>query len=115
MQYGDKCLPSEQYACTLGSKQPSTLARALQSKMQDVEAMSQNLNNKYGNFDLPVEQLFFANLDWEHQGLPSLLSSEIKDYIEIMDDYSSSGHLQSIYMNQVHPMILAAKSAASQG
>ena len=113
MQYGDKCLPSEQYACTLGSKQPSTLAR-IQTKMQDVEAMSQDLNNKYGNFDLPLEQLFFANLDWEHQGLPSLLSSEIKDYIEIMDDYSSSGHLQGIYMNQVHPMILAAKSAASK-
>jgi hypothetical protein len=82
--------------------------------MQDMEAMSQDFNNKYGNFDLPLEQLFFANLDWEHQGLPSLLSSEIKDYIEIMDDYGSSGHLQGIYMNQVHPMILAAKSAASK-
>jgi hypothetical protein len=39
--------------------------------MQDLETTSRDFNSKYGNFDLPIEQLFFANLDWEYQDLPS--------------------------------------------
>ena len=65
-------------------------------------------------FNLHLEQLFFANLDWELPDVSSLLTSEIKEYIEIMDDFGNSGNLQGIYINQVHPMILAAKSAASK-
>ena len=86
-----------QYACTLGTKQPSTLAR--HSKIDKV------LHN---------DQLFFANLNWEADA-PSLLTSEIGQYIggiEVGD--SSSGSLQSVYINQAHPLILAAKSAASK-
>ena len=92
----------------------SKRSKAFLSKQQELTASKQDLERKYGDFDLPIEHLFFANLDWDYQGLPSLLSSEIKDYIELMDDYSSSGHLQGIYMNEVHPMILATKSAASK-
>jgi hypothetical protein len=104
MRDGHNCVPPEQYSCTLSSKQPSTVAKlakskqskAFLSKKQELTASKQDLERKYGDFDLSIEHLFFANLDWEYQGLPSLLSSEIKDYIELMDDYSSSGHLQGI-------------------
>jgi hypothetical protein len=88
------CLSRLQYACTLGSKQPSTLTR--HSKIDKF------LNN---------DRLFFANLNWEAPDAPSLLTSKIGQYIGVIE---SSDSLQSIYINQAHPLILVAKSATSK-
>jgi hypothetical protein len=82
MRDGHNCVPSEQYSCTLGSKQPSTLAtlakskqsKAFLSKKQDLTVLKQDLKHKYGDFDLPIEHLFFANLDWDVPDVGCLLT-----------------------------------------
>ena len=101
-----------QYACTLGSKQPSTFVK---EKLRQLNDMKLDLDANYGNMDLSIDHLFLANLNWQVPDAPSLLTSEIGQYIggiEVGD--SGSGSPQSIYINQAHPLILAAKSAASK-
>ncbi len=96
-----------QYTCTLGPKQPSTLSMARSTATHGTK-------RKYVDEVLSNEQMFFANLDWAVPDTSSLLLSSIERYLDIMGNDCGTGSLQDLQIHQVHPMILAAKSAASK-
>jgi len=58
--------------------------------------------------------MFFANLNWAVPNTPSLLSSSIERYLDIMSNNCGVGSLHDLKILQVHPIMLAAKSAAGK-
>ena len=63
---------------------------------------------------LTNDHMFFANLNWSVPDTPSLLSSSLERYLDIMATNCGDGSLQDLQILLAHPLILAAESAASK-